>query len=331
MTEPVLPWLAGASRRKRWLVGVSGGLDSMAMLHLLLDAGFGDLVVCHLDHGLRGKESDGDARFVKRVGEKMGCAVEVGRVDLKALSGASGESLETAGRNARHVFFEECSRKHRCKRLLLAHHADDQAETVLWNLMRGSATCRGMRESVDLKMGRRSIHVERPLLSVRKSELGDWMRSRNFKWREDASNAVSDVVRNRLRNEAFPLLSGIAKRDVVPMLARAAASGGAWSEMMEWALEKADVTDPQGRLHVKALQGLPDALATYAFAGFLRASGVGGISAALLETCVGLLDVSGPHSVNLPGGRRLRRKEGRIFLAPDQAGLAFRGGTGTGS
>lgn len=314
MEELLIPWLAGASRRRRWLVGVSGGLDSMALLHFLLDAGFGDLVVCHLNHGLRGKESDGDARFVKRVGEKMGCSLEVGRVDLKALSSESGASLETEGRLARHRFFEKCSRKHRCKRLLLAHHADDQAETVLWNLMRGSATCRGMRESVELKMGSRLIRVERPLLSVRKSQLEEWMRGRDFKWREDASNSVNDVVRNRLRNEAIPLLSEISKRDVAPMFARAAAAGEGWEGMMEWALKKADVVDPQGRLHLGVLRSLPDALVTYAVADFLKISGVGGISAALLGKCVHLAETSAPPSVNLPGGGRLRRKAGRIFL-----------------
>ncbi len=286
----------------------------MALLHLLVEAGFSNLVVCHLNHGLRGKESDGDARFVKRVGEKAGFPVEVARVDLNALSQESGESLETTGRRARHVFFEACSRKHRCNRLLLAHHADDQAETVLWNLMRGSATCRGMRKSVGLKMGRRMIQVQRPLLSVRKSGLDGWMRSRYFKWREDASNAVNDVVRNRLRNEAIPLLSGIAKRDVVPMFARAAVAGEEWEKMMDWALEKAHVMDPQGRLHLKVLSGLPDALRRYAVTGFLKTTGVRGISAALLESCVGLCDILAPASVNLPGGGRMRRKAGRIFI-----------------
>jgi len=309
-----LSWMGDASRRKRWLVGVSGGMDSMALLYVLLDAGFTNLVVCHLHHGLRGKESDGDARFVKRVGEKAGCAVEIGRVDLKALIKDSGESLETAGRMARHSFFEECSRKHRCNRLLLAHHADDQAETVLWNLMRGSATCRGMRESIVLKMGRRLIQVERPLLHSRKSELAEWMQGRGFKWREDLSNAVNDVARNRLRNEAIPLLSEISKRDVSPMFARAASVGEGWEKMMDWALEKADVLDPQDRLHLKVLRSLPDALMNYAIAHFLKRSGVGGISAALLGECIGLVVPDGPPSVNLPGGGRLRRKAGRIFV-----------------
>jgi tRNA(Ile)-lysidine synthase len=171
-----------------------------------------------------------------------------------------------------------------------------------------------MRGAVELKMGRRMIQVERPLLSVRKSDLDAWMRSRNLIWREDATNAVNDVVRNRLRNEAIPLLSGIAKRDVAPMLARAAVGGEDWEKMMDWALEKADVIDPQGRLHLKALSGLPDALMMYAIGDFLKTSGVGGISKALLERCVGLCEITAPPSVNLPGGGRMRRRAGRIFI-----------------
>ncbi len=316
MRELTIPWLADASRRKRWLVGVSGGLDSMALLRILLNAGFSNLVICHLNHGLRGKESDGDARFVKRIGEAMGCEVEISRVNLNSLSAKSGDSLETTGRRARHAFFEKSSRKHRCNRLLLAHHTDDQAETVLWNLMRGSARCRGMRGSIEMKMGRRTVLVERPLLGLRKAELEEWMHSRNFKWREDASNSVNDVVRNRLRNEAIPLLSEIAKRDVTPLLDRAAEAGEGFEEMMVWALEKANMTDPQGRLHLKALAMVPDALKRHGIADFLKTAAVGGISSALLEKCMELCDVSAAASVNLPGGGRLRRRAGRIFIEP---------------
>ena len=316
MKELAIPWLSDASRRTRWLVGVSGGLDSMALLYVLLENGFSDLVICHLNHGLRGGDSDEDAQFVKRVGEKWECTVEIEAVDLKAIFEDSGESMETAGRKARHVFFEKCARKHSCNRLLLAHHADDQAETVLWNLMRGSATCRGMREFTEMKMGRHLIKVERPLLHVRKAELSAWMRERGFQWREDASNAVNDVVRNRIRNEAIPLLSEISKRDVIPMFARAADVGADWEAMMDWALEKAEVLDPQGRLHLGALRALPAALVNHALVKFLKKSKVGGISHALVEECVSLMAPDGPPSVNLPGGGRLRRKAGRIFVDP---------------
>lgn len=289
-------------------------MDSMALLHLLDEAGFRNLIVCHLDHGLRGRESAADARFVRKVAEKMGYVVESAKVDLRSLMEVSGESLETAGRGARHGFFGDCSKRHRCKRLLFGHHADDQAETVLWNLMRGSHGCRGMSEVSAIEMGGVEMEVSRPLLGVRKDEIRAWMEARNFKWREDASNRVNDVVRNRIRNEALPLLADISKRDVGPMFARAAKDDEARKELMGWALGQVNVVDPQGRLHLGAMRSLPEVLQSGALLGFLKSNDVHGISAALVGRCLGMLDPSSPASVNLPGGARLRRRAGRVFV-----------------
>lgn len=307
-------WLATASRKKRWLVGVSGGMDSMALLHLLSDSGFQDVVVCHLDHGLRGRESSGDARFVKRVAGKLGFRFELGKVDVRRMMKEGGESLETAARRARHGFFGESGKKHRCRRILLAHHADDQAETVLWNLMRGSHGCRGMQASKEMELGGRKMNVIRPLLGQRKPELREWMETNGYEWREDASNAENDVVRNRLRNEALPLLNEIAGRDVSMMLVRAAEADGGLREIAEWAVGKANALDPQGRLHLKAYRALPAALQTEVMAFFLRDGGVTEISADLLARCVAIAGIDGAPSVNLPGGGRLRRRAGRVFV-----------------
>ncbi|QTN31956.1 tRNA lysidine(34) synthetase TilS [Akkermansiaceae bacterium] len=309
-----IPWLAGVSRRKRWLLGVSGGMDSMALLHLLKEGGFRDVVVCHLDHGLRGRESTGDARFVKRVAEGMGYAVEMGKADVRGMIKEGGGSLETVARLARHGFFGECGKRHRCGRLLLAHHADDQAETVLWNLMRGSHGCRGMREAAEIGMGGRRMEVVRPLLRVRKAEMRDWMLSHGFKWREDASNAECDVVRNRIRIEVLPLLGEIAGRDVSPMLARAAEAAEGLRVIAGWAAERADALDPQGRLHLGVFRGLPEVLQAEVMAVFLKRNGVGGISSDLVARGVGLAGSDASPSLNLPGGGRLRRRAGRIFV-----------------
>lgn len=315
MTAPLpIPWPPAAAHKKRWLIGVSGGLDSMALMHMLKESGFRDVIVCHLDHGLRGRESAADARFVKRWAEKLGFSVEIARIDLRKQMAESGESLETAGRNARHRLFAAIASKYRCKRLFVAHHLDDQAETVLWNLMRGSHGCRGMRELSELVMGGVRMEVHRPLLGIRKSDLRTWMEERKLKWREDASNLVNDVARNRIRNEALPLLAEIAKRDISPLLARAAQSDAALREVMDWALAKAELLDPQGKMHLGVVRDLPEALRVHAIANFLRSKGITNISGALLESCVSMLDPTSPASVNLPGGRRLRRRAGRFFV-----------------
>lgn len=309
-----IPWPSTAERRKRWLIGVSGGLDSMALMHMLAEQGFRDVVVCHLNHGLRGKDSTADARFVKRAAEKAGFSFETEQIDLRDEMTKSAESLETTGRTARHRFFATCAKKYRCKRLFLAHHLDEQAETVLWNLMRGSHGCRGMREISTISMANTSLEIYRPLLRIRKSDLQTWMKSRKLLWREDASNSVNDVARNRIRNQAIPLLAEIAKRDITPLLARAAQSDEAMREVFDWALAKAEILDPQGRLHLGALRALPDALLIHALANFLKTGGVNGISDALLDRCSSMLDPASPARVNLPGGLCLRRRAGRVFI-----------------
>lgn len=296
------------------MVGVSGGLDSVALLHLLNETGFKKLVVCHLDHGLRGVESAGDAKFVKQLGKRLGFEVLADKVNLLEKMEASGESLETAGRAARHEFFARCGKQQRCGVLLLAHHADDQAETILWNLMRGSLGCRGMNEEAELQMSGGKMTVIRPLLGVRKVELMAWMDERKFAWREDATNAVNDVVRNRFRNEVIPLLNEISKRDITPNLLRSAEIDNEWRDLLDWSVGAATASDPQGRLHTGAMKDLPAVLSRAVIADYLKKQQIENVDWRLLERCMELLDVEKPASVNLPGGRRLRRKQGRIFL-----------------
>src|SRR5690606_34846884 len=150
--RPEIAWFEETPRRRRHLAGISGGADSVALLHLLHRHGFRDIVVCHLDHGLRGRASSGDARFVAALARRLGYPLETARADVGMLAAMSGSSAETAARHARHAFFAECSRKHRCPRLLLAHHFDDQAETILWNLLRGSRGLTGMEAEREILM-----------------------------------------------------------------------------------------------------------------------------------------------------------------------------------
>ncbi len=310
-----IPWLGRASRRARWLVGVSGGADSVALLHLMVEAGFRDLVVCHVDHRLRGRASTEDARFVSRLAGRLGLECEVGRVDVAARMRERGESLETAARGARHGFFAECAVRRRCRRVVLAHHADDQAETVLWNLLRGSHGLKGMREEQEMAVGGGvKLRLVRPLLGVRHADLVKWLVERGLKWREDASNAEPVGVRNRLRNEVFPLLAEVSGRDAVAAFVRAAADAAERDAGEEEELGRANVRDPQGRLHVGALRGLPPGLQRAALREYLKEHGIGEIDRGLLGRAVELMDVANPAVVNLPGGRRLRRREGRLWI-----------------
>lgn len=309
-----IPWLERTPRGGRWLVGVSGGADSVAMLHLLLEAGFRNLIVCHLDHRLRGRASTEDARFVRRLAGNLGLNCEAGRIDVRARMAARGESLETAARNARHAFFAECAAKHRCRRILLAHHADDQAETVLWNLLRGSHGLKGMRQEQEITVAGVRLRLARPLLGVRHAGLVEWLRQHGHRWREDASNREPVAVRNRLRYEVFPLLAEISGRDAVAAFARGAADTAAREQLEHELLKQAVVIDPQGRLHLPALRKLPPVMQRAALREFLIDHGIPEVDRALLERSMALLDKANPAVVNLPGGRRLRRREGRVWI-----------------
>src|SRR5206468_6656269 len=122
----------------RYLVGVSGGRDSVALLHSLVERGYEELIVCHLNHQLRGRSSDADARFVKKLATKYDVDFELGGANVRALAKEKKMSIETAARQARYSFFAKAAKPNRCRTIFLAHHADDLVETFLLNLIRGA-------------------------------------------------------------------------------------------------------------------------------------------------------------------------------------------------
>jgi len=314
MPLPEIAWFHDAPKRRRYLAGISGGADSVALLHHLHRHGFRDIVVCHLDHGLRGKASAGDARFVQKLAGKLGYPCESGKAQVKSLAKENGHSLETSAREARHAFFAICSRKYRCPRLLLAHHFDDQAETILWNLLRGSRGLAGMKEVQTLTMGGRPMECIRPLLCVRRERLREWLATNDHGWREDATNAEPFAARNRLRNEALPLLAEIAKRDAADSLVRAVEASVEAKSIEAWAVKQAEVLDPQGRIHLPKLRTLPPAVQSACIYDFLRSSGVPDLSREIVGRCRSLIDPAAAPAVNLPAGYILRRRAGRLLL-----------------
>lgn len=184
------------------VVAVSGGADSVALLDLLtqLDAEQLNLVVAHLNHGLRGAESDGDENFVAALAEGYGLTFVAKRVDVAAFAAKERLSLEDAGRKARYAFFDESARAHGATSIALAHHQDDQAETVLIRLLRGSG---GSGLSA---MASSAQKLRRPLLQVSRAEIERYLKLRGITWRTDATNADTAILRNSIRHELIPLL-----------------------------------------------------------------------------------------------------------------------------
>ena len=300
--------------RRRYLLGISGGRDSVALLHALLEAGADKLVLCHLNHQLRGLFSVHDAAFVRELAENHDLPFEIMRANVQRRAEEEQVSLEVAARRSRHEFFLACAKRHRCNRVLLAHHADDNAETVLLNLLRGSAGLKGMRFESELTVDRRKLTILRPLLEVRRAEIDAYLSDGRHPFREDASNAEPFTPRNRLRLEALPLLAEIMNRDPVPAIARAAAASREDQEALDDLLEVLNLVDPQERLFLPMLRDLPEPLQRRALFLYLLDSGIGDLSRELIDRCLQLLDPDAPAKVNLPGDRHLRRRASRIFV-----------------
>jgi tRNA(Ile)-lysidine synthase len=187
------------------VVAVSGGADSVALLDLLamLVEWRLRLVVAHLNHSLRGAESDGDASFVRELAFHYGLPVEVGTVDVKEMSRRMRLSLEAAGRAARYSFLDEVALRHGAAAVVLAHHADDQAETVLLRLIRGAAGAGLCGMSVKSANGR----YIRPLLNCTRAEIERYLTGKRIPWRVDSSNTDINFLRNRVRHELLPILA----------------------------------------------------------------------------------------------------------------------------
>ncbi len=311
---PLHPEFLAQSKKRRYLLAISGGRDSVALLHALLDGGWHKLVLCHLNHGLRGKASGQDAAFVRRLAQKHGLACEVDRVDVMGRVAQTGESMELAARNARHTFFARCAGKYRCPRVLLGHHADDQAETILFNLLRGSGGVKGMHYDSWHRVDGKKLELLRPMLLIPRGEIDGYLAARRIRYREDASNAEAVATRNRLRTEAIPLLNEIMGREIRPALLRAAVISGTQEAALRETLDGLELEDPQGRLFLPKLLKLPPALQQLALHDYLKKCGVSDTSYDLLARCAGLLKRSKTSKVNLPENRFLRRKEKRIFV-----------------
>lgn len=192
---------------QKLVVGVSGGPDSIALLHILtrlrVDYDL-DLIVAHLDHGLR-PESGGEAEFVAQTASAWGVASVSDRIDVAALAQSEHLSLEEAGRKARYDFFAR-----RGDTVAVAHHADDQAETVLMHFLRGSglAGLRGMRPKTTRRGDSRiaPTTIIRPLLSISRTDIETYLTQHNLAFVTDPTNTDPAFFRNRLRHELIPLL-----------------------------------------------------------------------------------------------------------------------------
>ncbi|MDP6978353.1 MAG: tRNA lysidine(34) synthetase TilS [Myxococcota bacterium] len=320
--------------RETLVVAVSGGLDSTALLHLLAavaterDIG---LVVGHVDHGLRGAESEGDRKCVEAQAASLGLACEVVRIDVDAARrdqrNRTRPSVQEAARQLRYRALDDIAARAGSRRIATAHHLDDQAETVLLRLLRGTSPdgLAGIPEAS------RDGRIVRPLLSLRRAELEAYARAGALRWREDASNQDTHYARNRLRLEALPALEQAFNPNLVSALGRLAESqrrDREWLEpLVERAFEQTFRVVEENRLESveTAWQEHPEGLARRLVARAIQHLGGGrNLDRRQLDRALDFLRAGpgapGGREIELPSPLRLRREQGRLvfYLAASQ-------------
>ncbi len=186
----------------RILLAVSGGIDSMYLAYRAPEFFPGaSFAVAHCNFHLRGKESDGDEDFVRQWCESRRLQLFVNSFNTLEYASKNGVSIEMAARELRYGWFDELRAKENFDAIAVAHNANDNAETLILNLLRGSGS-RGLR-------GMSSERILRPMLGISRAEIKDWMTTHGYPWREDSTNSDNAYKRNRIRNEVFPVFEKI--------------------------------------------------------------------------------------------------------------------------
>lgn len=321
---------------RRFLVAYSGGLDSTALLHLAARILPPDsLGAAHLNHRLRGEAADRDQRFAEKTARGLGLAFLTEDREVAELARSRRKGLEEAARRARYEFLDRAAANFPADFVLTAHQADDQAETMLLNLTKGTGPggLAGIHPRRPLERpdpgqttGRRPVELLRPLLSFTRSELQDWLIEQKLGWVEDLSNKDTRYRRNLIRREILPALRSLNPR-LVPALARTAevmrGEEDFWQNHLRklWtqivvketpsalSLDRSSLASlspaERRRLVYEALQRIwlsrPNPPEPLTFAG--------------VEEVLTLLESAKPRGLDLPGGLRAEAKQGELHLS----------------
>lgn len=286
----------------RILCAVSGGADSMCLLHLLHSGGR-DVVAAHFEHGIRGEESLGDAAFVENWCRERGIPCVTGHGDVPGYAREKGMSLEEAARVLRYRFLEETAEEQGCDYIATAHNGDDQVETVLLNLTRGAGAL-GL-SGIPPRRGK----IIRPLLGVSRKEIEDYLEENAVPHVEDSSNQSDDYSRNRIRHRVTPVLRELnpGLNEAVGRTARLLAQdedclGGLAQDFIDRFYDGKS-------LPTEALLALHGAVASRVIRRLCR----GSLSMEQVEAVLSLARSRELKYLDLPG-QRLRQEQGRLYF-----------------
>ena len=291
-------------RGERLLVALSGGADSMCLLHYLHANGI-DVSAAHYEHGIRGEESERDLRFVQSWCESSKIPFVFDRGDVPAYAKANAMSIEEAARKLRYEFLERQREKLGCSLIVTAHNAEDNAETLLMNLIRGSGA-KGLSG-----IPRRRGNIIRPLLDVSRAEIEAYLKQNAIPHVEDSTNNSDDYTRNLIRHKIMPLARQI-NPGFVSAAARTAELMGRDEDCLSLAAE--DYISKHGGdfLPLDSFNALHAAVASRV----LRAK-LTGLGAEHVEDVLSFCQGTGYGELSLPG-RKIVRDAGRLYLnAPE--------------
>ncbi len=322
-----------ASRRlvgpgRRVVCGVSGGADSVALLHGLTAVNEIQnqgwlLAAAHLNHGLRAGAA-ADTEFVRELAASLGLECAVESHDIRTTAGRTGESIEEAGRRVRYAFFQRVAGDSGATVVAVGHHADDQAETVIHRVVRGTGIrgLGGMSPVRPICEGS-GVGLIRPLLSFRRAELRSYLAVRNLSYREDETNADTTPTRNRIRHRVLPLLERELNPGVVESLGRLADQARRMEEATAWiaaeALNRCRIRAEAGLvvLSAKRLAAAPEAIQGGVIRLALERLGVGlhSIGFERLEAARDLVtDNDAQRTVQLAGGAYAQRRGCELII-----------------
>ena len=299
------------------MVAVSGGPDSVCLLHVL--SGLADelgltLHIGHLDHGLRGKESFGDAEYVAGLSEKLHIPVTIGHADVKAYRASSGMTLEEAAREVRYSFLSEVCRSAGAGYIVTGHTRDDNVETILLHLIRGSGTrgLVGLRPLTTREIDGGDVTIVRPLIDITRKQTVGYCRHFALQPRTDSSNLELSPLRNRIRLQLLPMLAEY-NPNISEALLRMSSSAGAELDFMDCRLGDIwdnIVTGKDGvmTLDRAGLAGLHPALKRHLLRACLEQlpGALKDIESVHIEDMLELLDK--------PAGRRIDLPRGLVFV-----------------
>jgi tRNA(Ile)-lysidine synthetase-like protein len=282
----------------QYVLAVSGGVDSVSLLHAVKDMPGVELVVAHYDHGIR-PDSAKDRRFVQDLAKKYGLPFVFEEGELGPDAG------EAAAREARYGFLENVKREHKARAIVTAHHRDDVLETAVINLLRGSG-----RKGLTALASREGL--ERPLLDVPKSKVEAYARRHDLEWREDPTNQDTGYLRNYVRHELLPRFDEKGRERLWKIIGGLKVTNAELDGILAGQLAVQPSVD---RLDRGWFIGLPHDVSREMMAAWLRSQGVRGFDRKTLERLVAAAKTAAPgRSFDVVDGAVIKVSAGHLAL-----------------